>query len=321
MPRRARFSLCQIAASFVLAVIVIHAWRAVVRTKRMCNYADTRILVGVFTGPTIQHKDRRDALLSTWFPNSTEALREVECRLGITVRFVVTGSKYATPDENMLLVMDVPDTYSNLPVKVSRYFYAAMRMAKYEYVVKMDDDVYLSLPNLRQAAEQWRVMEVGYAGCMTLGSPVFTNVSSKWFDPMHDHFAGKMHMYACGPMYALSGLAISKIFRDGPREHRLLANEDQSVALWMLAHTGISFFDDRRLCTNTCHASHAFVGVNDNAGAYCMGMPNPIAGLINLHAMPGCRAEPQKVLPFIPSQYERFNIMMRHFFQRHATLI
>lgn len=118
-------------------------------------------------------------------------------------------------------------------------------------------------------------------------------------------------MYACGSAYALSRSAISKSFTSrSVADMRLLANEDTTVGLAMLAHT-VVFFDDRRLCASSCNSDNSFIvvnGVERNEG--CSGLRNPAEELPALGMRPECKTMPPPALPLLRSKFDRFNAMM-----------
>lgn len=141
-----------------------------------------RIFVGVFTDGSgdAKYAARRAALRATWFPNTTEALEDLECTRGITLRFVV-GKGESTNDTLALeawhaelkshddfIKLDVLDTYRSLPVKTALMFRHVLSLPKeYQYTAKIDDDMYVSLAHLSKVAEQWAAMDVDYVGCMS----------------------------------------------------------------------------------------------------------------------------------------------------------
>jgi hypothetical protein len=129
-----------------------------------------------------------------------------------------------------------------------------------------------------------------------------------WYEPLHDILSSNMHMYACGPIYAVSRKAMNHVFKDGAESNRFFAIEDQSMGMWMLAHN-VVHFDDRRLCASTCHSSGAFVAVNGFAPT-CTGMVNPSNELPMLQGLPECHATTPARLPFLRSRFRRFNEMI-----------
>jgi len=162
--------------SFVPALFVAEDGR---EQKNTC--VKPIICVGVFTdgGGVPRYADRRAALRATWFPSTPGALKDVECTYGITVRFVV-GNGELTNDTIAIRAyhaelkehgdffrLDVLDTYPAMTGKTSKMFRQVLSLPEeYQYAIKIDDDMYVSLAHLSKAAEQWTAMGVDYVGCM-----------------------------------------------------------------------------------------------------------------------------------------------------------
>lgn len=140
-----------------------------------------RIFVGVFTkgGGDAKYATRRALLRSSWVPNTTEALKRLECAQGVTLRFVVGQSVLTNDTKSLkawdhelnhyddLLTLNAQEGYHGLTAKSAEFFYLIMNLRqKYEYAVKVDDDMFVSLNHLVKAAEQWAYMKVDYVGCM-----------------------------------------------------------------------------------------------------------------------------------------------------------
>lgn len=279
-----------------------------------------RIFAGVFTGAggAPKYADRRAMLRASWFPNTKRDLERLECMYGVTLRFVVgrltdDAQYHKEWNEEVrahgdFLELNVIDGYHNLTAKSTEYFHHVLSLPQeYEYAVKVDDDMFVSPSHLVKAVDQWANMKVDYAGCMVNPGPIFKEEGHVWYEPLHDLLASKLHMYACGAMYALSRSAMTHVFKEGAESHRVLANEDQAMGFWMLAHN-VVYFDDQRLCASTCDSSHAFVGVNH--GTYCNGLKDPSHELPALDAQAECQAAPPAQLPFLKSKFQRFNKMM-----------
>jgi hypothetical protein len=148
--------------------------------------AKPRIYVGVFTdgGGVEKYANRRASLRTTWFPNTTYARTQLECKYGMTVRFVV-GQGVLTNDTRFLsawrdeqadrddefLKLDVVDTYQAQTGKTDKFFRHVMGLRQnYEYVLKVDDDMFVSPSHLSKAVEQWSGMKADYIGCMIHGN-------------------------------------------------------------------------------------------------------------------------------------------------------
>jgi hypothetical protein len=152
------------------------------RLKTISMCANRRIFVGVFTdgGGVEKYATRRAAMRASWFPNTTEALQRVECKYGMTIRFVV-GYSPLTNDTRAVkkwreelaahddfLKLDALDTYRAMTGKTAKMFRHVSSLGqKYEYVVKVDDDMFVSLSHLAKAVDQWADMKADYVGCMT----------------------------------------------------------------------------------------------------------------------------------------------------------
>lgn len=140
-----------------------------------------RIYVGVYTdgGGQEKYAKRRASLRTTWFPNTTYARAQLECKYGMTIRFVVgrslqtndTQLQQAWHDEQLrhddFLKLDVVDTYKQQAKKTDEFFRHVMNLSqKFEYVVEVDDDMFVSPSHLSMAVQQWAEMKLDYVGCM-----------------------------------------------------------------------------------------------------------------------------------------------------------
>jgi hypothetical protein len=188
-------SLSYVAQLGVLTLIITcivclcHIFMAYGRVETIDNCTKPRIFVGVFTdgGGVPEYARRRAALRASWFPNTTEALKHVECMYGMTIRFVVghspltndTRAVNAWHDElstyDDFLKLDVLDTYLAMTGKTSQMFRHVFSLGpKYEYAVKVDDDMFVSLSHLAKAVDQWADMNADYVGCMKNPGYIFT---------------------------------------------------------------------------------------------------------------------------------------------------
>lgn len=160
-----------LAASLIITCALLRAIACF--SARKCR--GSRILVGVFTsaGAEPTYVARRTALLATWFPQQVAA-DSLSCEQGITVRFVVgrpTGHGIDWKQEldsgrENFMVLDIVESYHNLAAKTAAFFRAAAQMGRFDYVLKVDDDVFLSTQRLDKAVDQWSKMEADYVGCM-----------------------------------------------------------------------------------------------------------------------------------------------------------
>jgi hypothetical protein len=120
------------------------------------------------------------------------------------------------------------DCYSCLTKKVLGFFLAVHNEFTADWVVKVDDDVYMSPQRLPLAVQQWDQMGAGYVGCFQHGD-VFSEArdkkSEKWFEPAWPLLGKHYALYAFGSIYAVSGAVINDVIAMNAPLLRHLANE------------------------------------------------------------------------------------------------
>lgn len=109
---------------------------------------------------------RRAAIRHTWLPDC-QAQERAECRFVIGL-VDVRGSAESLPElhrelntHNDILKLPLDDSYRALPRKSLLFFRHVGRHYNARYIVKVDDDVYLQVPRLMAAVQQWSSYEVG----------------------------------------------------------------------------------------------------------------------------------------------------------------
>ncbi|KAL6754243.1 galactosyltransferase-domain-containing protein [Haematococcus lacustris] len=234
---------------------------------------------------------RRAALRSSWFPAGPHQRRQLRAQLGIALRFVVgvvaePGAEAQLAAEQVLYgdilrLPDIKEGYHGLAAKTRAFF--ALVAALYpaapaaspgpRWVVKVDDDVWLSPARLRAASLQWSRMAAGYVGCMKHGV-VWTEQQSRWGEPQHLLLGPRYFIHAYGSAYAVAGQVVREVLGPAAASLRLLANEDTSVGAWMLAHN-VKHFEDMRLCAQACHPAAVAVGRPE-----CAGLCDPVNDLV-----------------------------------------
>ena len=132
------------------------------------------------------------------------------------------------------LLATLQDCYSCLPEKTMQFFLAATARYNTNFILKIDDDVYLNPQRLRLAALQWAAMPAEYIGCFHKG-PVLgqkDDRDSKWFEPSGDLLGKEYHLNAFGSAYVVSGLVADKVIAPNAARLRRLANEGAPWRLW-----------------------------------------------------------------------------------------
>jgi hypothetical protein len=274
-------------------------------------------LVGVQTGfttladPKYDYAARRAALRATWFPPTPAALDALEAAAGVRLRFVAGRAADAAAGAALdaeaaahggFLRLDLVEGYGSLTNKTLAFLrHAAQHFPRAEYVLKLDDDVYLRLDRVPAAVAQWRGAGSDYVGCMKTGA-VFKDAGLRWYEPRHALLGPEYFAHAWGSAYALSAAAAARLAATAPGSLRFLSNEDVTVGAWMLALAG-RHADDRRLCEARCSPSALVVYDMPT----CSGLCEPARQLRELHAAAACRTPPPRAgeaLPRLPPLFD-----------------
>jgi hypothetical protein len=268
-----------------------------------------KAFIGIFTtadAPGKTYDKRRTAIRDTWLPKVAK-IPEFEARF-IAGRSDDEEAQEKLHSEHKLtndfVFLDMKECYTCLPQKTVAFLEMVSRSYWADWVIKMDDDVYLSPHRLQLAMEQWSKMNADYVGCMKHGL-VHGDPASKWFEPAQILVGREYHLNAYGSIYVINGRAIDDVIIPNKDRLRQLANEDTSVGLWMSAFK-VRFFEDMRLCQPFCHpAGIAFL---DNM---CSGLCNPLQDMYNYHKNLHCRRQAKAPLSYMPSYrgHEAFHSM------------
>jgi Galactosyltransferase len=225
--------------------------------------------------------------------------------------------------------LTMQECYRCLPRKTTAFFLAVHAKYQADWVLKMDDDVYLTPPRLPLAMAQWDHMKVEYIGCMKHGE-VHMDPENKWYEPAWPIIGERNHLHAYGSIYSVQGRVVDNIVAPNSRLLRYIANEgaalhtptplptipgphrtrmpaDTTFGLWMLAFN-VTFFEDMRLCSPKCHP-HAVAFLDNN----CSGLCNPVNDMYRLSKMYFCHRPiaAGSRLSFMPSSptRNRFDIL------------
>jgi hypothetical protein len=212
----------------------------------------------------------------------------------MVLRFIVGYSPSAEAEAEMaaeaqlhgdFMRLPLVEAYDGLPNKTRTFFHSVAQAYQADWIVKMDDDVYMMPERLHLAAKQWDTAGAEYVGCMANGDVSSDEADGKWYEPRHELLGREYPLHAYGSMYALSGGVVERVVVRSFDTLRLLANEDTSVGAWMLSHE-VRHFDDERLCVElNCTAAAVGVGSIE-----CAGLCDPVADLYRLHGSKACRA-------------------------------
>jgi len=228
--------------------------------------------------------------------------------MGIVLRFVI-GSKTTDPKGEAeiaaeeatyggFLHLDIEETYLRLTNKTLTFFRTVMELYNPQYIIKVDDDVYLRVDRVPAAIIQWRLKKADYIGCMKNG-PIFKDPKQRWYEPQHTVLGQIYFTHAWGCVYALSGRAAGMLAQKDPSTMRSFANEDVTIGSWMLS-MNVKHFDERRLCERSC--SPTSIAVFDFPR--CAGLCDAATQMPQLHASYACRTRATSLfgnLPMLPS--------------------
>lgn len=154
----------------------------------------------------------------------------------------------------------VQECYRCLPKKTTSFFVTVHEHYDADWVLKMDDDVYMAPARLPLAMEQWQYMGVEYIGCMKHGD-VHLAPDSKWYEPAWRIVGFRNHLHAYGSIYALSGRVVSQVLVPNAKLLRYIANEGATPhPLLSLVNTyqGKQIALDDAICvwSDKCHSTY-----------------------------------------------------------------
>jgi len=249
-----------------------------------------KAIVGIFSGISEEYAQRREAVRRSWGPSSEIEILSLQKETGVMVRYVVGTSPDETAMRSLeeeerqyggMIRLEVREKYHNLVLKMRRYMQWAVRNYDFDFMLKVDDDVYHNPYRLSYAANEWKAEGADFIGCF-LWSRRVKPPTSKWFDTTLPITGESYHTYPAGP-YAVSQEAARRINHIPDGWLRFYGcGDDCSVAAWMLM-VNVTYRDDSRLCATRCHK--AAVTVKDGPG-----LDNPMVQLPQLHADPACNA-------------------------------
>ncbi|XP_038060151.1 beta-1,3-galactosyltransferase 1-like [Patiria miniata] len=130
-----------------------------------------------------------------------------------------------------LLQEDFQDTYKNLTLKtIMAMKWASTHCPQASYVMKTDDDMFVSYDNLVKHLASTKAPSVNHAeGFLINGGPI-RDPKSKWYMPKDIYPGVKYPPFLSGTGYVMSGDVASKIYEES-LDHKYLHLEDVFVAI------------------------------------------------------------------------------------------
>ena len=197
---------------------------------------------------------RRNAIRGTWMHDSPASL------VKLTLKFVVgTGglaaeqfgqlSSESEMFQDLLLLSEHREAYSNLTAKVLASLVWADRNLDFDFLVKADDDSYVRIPALEVAVRELGCPRDLYWGFF-MGHAV-PETAGRWAEK-HWTICPHYLPYAMGGGYVL-GRHVVRLISRFHKHFKLYSNEDVSLGSW-LAPFHVTYRHDLRF--NTEAASH-----------------------------------------------------------------
>lgn len=228
------------------------------RTNR-CAVEPLHIVILVMTRP-ISLKTRK-TIRETWIQAYDKT------QVNLTLRFVIGTLSIQTNETesllteheqygDLLLMNKLKDTYFNLPSKVLMGMRWVSDNLDFDYLVKVDDDMYLRIEVLAQLLREMNCEEMLYWGRFMARKPdrKGPNIEKNWLVCAH-YFP-----YATGGAYVLSEKVV-KSAMPSSKKVKLYNNEDVTVGA-MLAPFSINRIHDSRFITHGTRCMNDFIVLN-----------------------------------------------------------
>uniref|UniRef100_A0A1I7YH33 Hexosyltransferase n=1 Tax=Steinernema glaseri TaxID=37863 RepID=A0A1I7YH33_9BILA len=153
--------------------------------------------------------ERRQAIRETW-------AREYLQNFGWKTRFVVgTDTREQNLDEERfedVLEVSVPEGYLSLTEKLQKAFETILQNERFQYVIKVDDDVYLNLRPLLEASDS-DPPDGSVLGHAIFGSVASSDPVDKYFSEAHASQKLEFPAFASGTGYLMSRKTLAAITR------------------------------------------------------------------------------------------------------------
>eukprot|EP00249_Psilotum_nudum_P023631 c28943_g1_i1 orf=108-1127(-) len=230
-------------------------------TTRNTTFNSRRFLAVIGINTEFGNRMRRDSIRRKWMSpgGALENLAEGE---GIVIRFVIGRSANRGDSSDRLidaehkkmndfLILEKHIEASEESVnKAKNFFSSAVTLWDADFYIKVDDDAFINIDELRKLLASNRDKPRVYIGCMKSGN-VVTEVDQRWYEQDWWKFGeGKSYFrHAGGQMYVLSRLLARYVYANRDILHNY-AHEDISVGSWMLG-LHVEYIDDRRFCCSS----------------------------------------------------------------------
>lgn len=211
------------------------SWTQTQSSETNSSLREIPIFMGIISSP--DHHAYRQALRETWLTTLPQLRdRGVAVRykffVGLTLDANLTlQAKEETEHHGDIITVDKLDHYNFINNKTLAIFDYGTRQTAADLVLKVDDDVFVDLPQavdlaLRQAHEYL------YMGKFLNSSSVVREPQSKWYVPFEEHPEPVYSSYACGTLYAM-GPKLARWIVEHQRDLPSFKIDDVGVGRWV----------------------------------------------------------------------------------------
>lgn len=187
----------------------------IVNEPLLCNNQTVDLIIVVCS--SLDHFKQRQAIRETWGNITQETFRvKLIFLVGkwtqkqfsrINASFFTETSKYKD-----LVQGNFIDSYRNLTLKsISMLRWVNTYCSHANYLLKVDDDMYINIPNLFSAIYK-QVVKLFIMGNLIIGAKPVQDNTSKWYTPKKLFPEENYPHYVSGTAYVISGCAIPKIY-------------------------------------------------------------------------------------------------------------
>ena len=151
---------------------------------------------------------------------------------------------------NDLLLLDVIDTYRNLPQKVLKFYQWVHSSVNYQFVIKTDDDCFVNIQNILSAFEPRGLHKAKKTWWGQFRTSWAVEHDGKWAEL--DYPCSGYPSFACGAGSLLTADLVKWIAINEPYLHSY-QGEDVSQGIWMSSILPFYDHDSNWVCDDACH--------------------------------------------------------------------
>lgn len=180
---------------------------------------DDSIFIIIFINSIPKAFNRRQTIRETWArtENTINTTRPTSLRVSCVFLIGLSESnkiarKLSTEakNHNDILQINVQESYRNMVYKIWSGFRWILRFNP-QYIVKADDDIYLSIPRLINWLDYMKHPRKLYVGWVKQYTLVVRRPTHRWYVSFHEFSQRFFPPYCIGPMYIFSGDLLERL--------------------------------------------------------------------------------------------------------------